>query len=74
MPIAEPNTAACMSASGKMMFGDLPPSSSETRFRLPAEALRISLPTSVEPVKATLSISGCSAIELPAPGPKPVMI
>ncbi len=30
------------------------------------------LPTSVEPVKATLSISGCSAIELPAPGPKPV--
>ena len=42
------------------MLGDLPPSSSETRFRLPVEACRMSLPTSVEPVNATLSISGCS--------------
>jgi hypothetical protein len=32
------------------------------------------LPTSADPVKATLSISGCSAIALPAPGPKPVMM
>ena len=32
------------------------------------------LPTSVEPVNATLSMSGCSAIELPAPGPMPVMM
>src|ERR1700691_2482385 len=57
-----------------MMLGDLPPSSSDTRFRLPVEAARIILPTSVEPVKLTLSMSGCSVIELPAPGPKPVTI
>jgi len=54
------------------MAGDLPPSSSETRFRLPAAALTISLPTSVEPVKATLSTSGCSARAAPAVSPKPV--
>jgi hypothetical protein len=39
------------------MVGDLPPSSSETFLRLPAAALTISLPTSVEPVNATLSTS-----------------
>ena len=53
--------AASRSTSPKTTFGDLPPSSSETFFRLPAAACRISLPTSVEPVKATLSTSGCAA-------------
>ena len=53
-------TACSISASGKITLGDLPPSSSDTRLRLPAEACRISLPTSVEPVKATLSMSGCA--------------
>ena len=56
-PIIALGTAISISASGKMMFGDLPPSSSDTRLRFPAEACRISLPTSVEPVKATLSMS-----------------
>ena len=64
--------ARSRSASGKTIAGDLPPSSSETRFRLPAAALTISLPTSVEPVKATLSTSGCSASAAPAVSPKPV--
>ena len=39
-------------------LGDLPPSSSDTFFKLPAAAWTISLPTSVEPVKAILSTSG----------------
>src|SRR5689334_16641501 len=55
-----------------MMAGDLPPSSSETFFRLPAAACTISLPTSVEPVNATLSTSGCAAIAAPAVSPNPV--
>ena len=43
-----------------------------TRFRFPAAALTMSLPTSVEPVNATLSTSGCSAKAAPAVSPKPV--
>ena len=41
----------------RMMLGGLPPSSSETFFKLPVAACTISLPTSVEPVNATLSTS-----------------
>ena len=54
------------------MFGDLPPSSSVTflRLLLPA-ACTISRPTSVEPVKATLSTSGWAASAAPAVSPKP---
>ncbi len=44
-----------------MTFGDLPPSSSETRLRSLAAALTISLPTSVEPVKAILLTPGWPA-------------
>ena len=54
------------------MFGDLPPSSSETFFRLPAAARTMILPTSVEPVKAILSTSGCATSGAPASSPKPV--
>ena len=70
--LAVPAMARSRSASGKTIAGDLPPSSSETRLRLPAAALTMSLPTSVEPVKATLSTSGCSANAAPAVSPKPV--
>ena len=63
---AAPGIAASRSASAKTMFGDLPPSSSVTFFRLPAAACTISLPTSVEPVNATLSTSGCAASAAPA--------
>jgi len=55
--LAAPGIAASTSASPKMMVGDLPPSSSDTFFRFPAAALTMSLPTSVDPVKATLSTS-----------------
>ena len=42
-----------------MMNGDFPPSSSERRLWLAAVAPRIARPTSVEPVNAILSTSGC---------------
>jgi hypothetical protein len=67
-----PLIATSMSASGKTIAGDLPPSSSETFFRLPAAAWTINLPTSVDPVKATLSTSGCAAKAAPAVSPNPV--
>jgi hypothetical protein len=53
-----------------MMFAALPPSSSVSFFPLPLTERMISLPTSVEPVKAILSTSGCwtsSAPALPSP-------
>jgi hypothetical protein len=55
--LAAPAIAASGSASENTMFGLLPPSSSVSFFRFPAAAWTISLPTSVEPVKATLSTS-----------------
>ena len=42
------------------MNGDLPPSSSDSRLPEPAVARRMSLPTSVEPVKAILSTPACA--------------
>ena len=47
-----------------MIVGDLPPSSSDRRFRLPCAATSSCLPTAVEPVNAILSTSGCSASSL----------
>lgn len=56
--------------SASTMLGDLPPSSSETRFRFELlAALATIWPTSVLPVKATLSTSMCDAIAAPAVGP-----
>ena len=55
-----------------MMAGDLPPSSSVTFLRLPVAALAMSLPTSVEPVKATLSTRSWAARGAPQGSPKPV--
>ena len=37
-PIIEPIEARFMLASENTMFGDLPPSSSDTRFRFPSDA------------------------------------
>ena len=54
------------------MTGDLPPSSSDTRFSVSVAALLMSLPTSVEPVKATLSTPGCATSAAPAVSPRPV--
>ena len=59
------------SASAKTTFADLPPSSSVTRFMVPAAQAIIFFPTPVEPVKATLATSGCSVRRWPTvlPGP-----
>ena len=72
MPDAAPGMATDRSASGNTIAGDLPPSSRLTFLRLPAAAWTMSLPTSVDPVNATLSTSGCAAIAAPAM-PSPVM-
>src|ERR1700685_4246459 len=53
------------------MSGDLPPSSNDTRFRLPADARMIDWPVTCDPVNATLSTSGCDASAAPAVSPKP---
>ena len=54
------------------MLGLLPPSSRVSFFRLLAPAAcTISLPTSVDPVNATLSTSICMARAAPAVSPKP---
>ncbi len=68
-----PSTALSMSASSKTMNGDLPPSSSVRLLPLPAVASRIARPTSVEPVKATLSTPGCATSAAPV-APAPVTI
>ena len=57
-PRSAPCTAASVSASLNTMFGDLPPSSRDTRFSVSEVSRWISLPTSVEPVKAILSTIG----------------
>src|SRR5437660_906208 len=70
MPWNEPLIAASRSASGRMTFALLPPSSSVTRLR-PSPHLRpISRPTAVEPVKATLFTPGWSTSAAPvSPSP-----
>jgi hypothetical protein len=71
MPLTIPSTAWSMAASSKMMFAALPPSSRVTFLLLPATERAISRPTSVDPVKATLSTSGCSTRARPV-SPAPV--
>ena len=53
-----PSTAWSIGASSKTMLAALPPSSRVTFLSVPATVLAIARPTSVEPVKATLSTSG----------------
>ncbi len=65
-----PSTAASRSASSKTMKGDLPPSSSVSDLPEPAVCSRMMRPTSVEPVKAILSMPAWSTIAAPvAPSP-----
>jgi len=64
-------TASAMLADGRMMFGLLPPSSCATRFTVGAAAAAIAVPARVEPVKDTMSTSGCEDIRAPTSGPLP---
>ncbi|CAB4964620.1 unannotated protein [freshwater metagenome] len=65
--------ASSIGASSNTMFAALPPSSRVSRLPVPATARWIDLPTSVEPVKATLSAPGCSTSIRPV-SPAPVMM
>ncbi|MNL52832.1 hypothetical protein D3C87_1760360 [compost metagenome] len=63
---------ASRSASGKTICGFLPPSSSETFFRVCAALTMVSLPTPVEPVNETISTDGCEVMIEPTSAPVPV--
>src|ERR1700712_1652950 len=67
-----PATALLKSASSRMTFGDLPPSSWLTRFTVGAARLATSTPARVEPVNEIMSISGCSLMAAPTSGPRPL--
>ena len=71
MASTTPSTTLSRSASSKTMKGDLPPSSSDSFLPVPAVATRMMRPTSVDPVKAILSTSGCSTSAAPV-RPSPV--
>ncbi len=66
MPLTIPSTAWSSAASSKITFADLPPSSSVSETPRPASAAWMSLPTAVEPVNATLSMSGSRTSAAPA--------
>src|SRR5207244_3699030 len=64
--------AACSrSASAKITFADLPPSSSVTRLIVPAAPCMTLRPTSVEPVKPIFATCGCSTRRCPTTRPGP---
>ncbi len=65
-------TAVAKSASGRMMLGDLPPSSWATRLTVSAAVLATMMPARVEPVNDTMSTSGCPAMTWPTSGPVPL--
>ncbi len=64
--------AASKSASAKTMLGLLPPSSRPTFFTVSAALRMMCLPTSTEPVKATMSTRGEEARWSPTSPPGPV--
>ena len=51
-------TASAKSASGRMMFADLPPSSCATRFTVSAATFATMIPALVEPVNDIIATSG----------------
>ena len=65
-------TASSTGASGRMMNGDLPPSSRVTFFTVCAPSSATRLPARVDPVNDTMSTSGWAAIASPTVGPSPV--
>ena len=71
MPFTIPSTAASTGASSKTTFAAFPPSSRVSRFPVPATVRWICLPTSVDPVNATLSTPGWATSAAPV-SPSPV--
>jgi hypothetical protein len=72
MPLMMPSTAWSMGASSNTMFAALPPSSIVIFFSAPATERMMTLPTSVEPVNAIFTVSGCAMIAPPVE-PEPVI-
>src|SRR5207248_7434749 len=66
-----PAMAASRSASAKMMFGFLPPSSSETFLNNGAAASATFFPVTVPPVNEIVVILGWAVIAAPTFGPVP---
>ena len=66
IPTGTPCAARVRSASGKTMFADLPPSSSDSFFRCQALAATIVRPVCAEPAKAILATPGWSISACPA--------
>src|SRR5918994_946493 len=71
MPAATPAAAASRSASANTTFGDLPPSSRASRFRLVTERAVMVRPVSVEPVKLIFPTPRWVTSASPAVGPSP---
>jgi hypothetical protein len=65
-------TARSRSASGRITFGDLPPSSCATRLTVGAAASATATPARVEPVIEIMSTSGWDARPAPTVGPSPL--
>src|SRR4030088_329642 len=72
-PNSAPSIAALQYCIGNKMLGDLPPSSSVTRFTVSAASFTMILPTAAEPVKAILFTSGCLTRGEPQVSPNPVI-
>src|SRR6266404_7160344 len=66
-----PAMAASRSASAKIIFGFLPPSSSESFLNNGAAASATFLPVTVPPVNEMVLIFGCDVIAAPTFGPVP---
>jgi hypothetical protein len=59
MAMAAIGSALSRFASAKTTLGDLPPSSSDTFFKVPEASAMTRRPVSVPPVSDTMSTSGC---------------
>ena len=71
MPARSRVMTSSKSASSRMMFADLPPSSCATRFTVGAALRATSMPARVEPVNDIMSTSGCDASGTPTLTPSP---
>ncbi len=72
MALAAPAEAMAASTSPAMITGDLPPSSSDTRFIESMAVLPISLPDAGRAGEGDLVDAGCWVRAAPAVSPKPV--
>ncbi|KAH3673889.1 hypothetical protein OGATHE_001869 [Ogataea polymorpha] len=71
MPNAAHLTACSRSASSYTTSGDFPPHSRVHALRFSAASFWMVLPTTVLPVKVTLSMPGCDAMADPTLAPRP---